>query len=58
MPFLMTAAAAAEHIRRGLRARRYEIAFPWQFVMQLKLLGLLPNGLYFRLVRSRTGDTR
>lgn len=58
MPYLMSAEAAAEHIRTGLRARKYEIAFPWQFVMQLRLLGMLPHGLYFRLVGSRTGDTR
>lgn len=54
MPFKITATDAAQRILKGLAQRRFEIAFPWQLVTILKVLGLLPYGLYFRLVRSAT----
>jgi len=51
MPFLISAEAAAERILRGLRRGQFEIAFPWRFAMLMKLLRLLPNGLFFALTR-------
>lgn len=51
MPFLVSAEDAAEAILRGLRSGRFEIAFPGTFVRLMKLLRLLPYGLYFRLTR-------
>lgn len=51
MPFLISAEDAAEAILRGLKSDRFEIAFPGAFVRLMKLLRLLPYGLYFRLTR-------
>ncbi|MCP8688605.1 SDR family NAD(P)-dependent oxidoreductase [Marinobacterium sedimentorum] len=54
MPFLLEPDDAAQRIIRGLRQRRFEIAFPWRFVFALKLFRLLPYWLYFPLVRRIT----
>ena len=54
MPFLISAELAAERIATGLRARRFEIAFPRVFVAILKLLRILPYAAYFPLVGRRT----
>ncbi|MDW3205802.1 MAG: SDR family NAD(P)-dependent oxidoreductase [Alphaproteobacteria bacterium] len=55
MPYLMEPDDAAERVIQGLKSDRFEIAFPRRFVWQLKLLRLLPAGLYFRLIRKATG---
>ncbi len=49
MPYIIKADDAAERILKGLARNKFEIAFPWQLVMMLKLLRLMPNGLYLRL---------
>ncbi len=49
MPFLMSVDDAVEQIMRGLRGTAFEIAFPWRFALLLKLLGSLPDRLYFAL---------
>lgn len=49
MPFLITAEDAARRIYRGIGKGGFEIAFPWPFVMLLKIAGLLPDRLYFAL---------
>ncbi len=49
MPYILKADDAADRILRGLEKGRFEIAFPWQLVGMLKLLRLLPNGLYLRI---------
>jgi NAD(P)-dependent dehydrogenase (short-subunit alcohol dehydrogenase family) len=54
MPFLIGADVAADRIAAGLRSSRFEIAFPRVFVWLLKLLRLLPYGLYFPLVARNT----
>ncbi|EQD73051.1 short-chain dehydrogenase/reductase SDR [mine drainage metagenome] len=46
MPFLIDADDAAQKILRALPSRRFEIAFPWQMVMLMKIMKLLPNWLY------------
>ncbi|MDJ0610546.1 MAG: SDR family NAD(P)-dependent oxidoreductase [Kiloniellales bacterium] len=56
MPLIITPRRAAEKIVAGLASDRFEIAFPWLFVIWLKLLRLLPYGLYFPLVRRLTGE--
>lgn len=55
MPFLMEPEEAVERIVRGLAGDAFEIAFPRRFVWILKLLGLLPDRLYFALVARATG---
>lgn len=52
MPFKISAAAAADHIIRGLGKQKFEIAFPWQLVSVLKLARLLPYPLFFWFVRN------
>lgn len=51
MPFLMEADEAARRIVAGLEAGRYEIAFPTRFVLVLKTLRILPNAVFFWIVR-------
>lgn len=55
MPYILQAPDAAARILRGLEAKRFEIAFPWQLVWMLKLMRILPYPLYFRLVNSFVG---
>lgn len=55
MPFLMPVEDAARRIMRGLESGIFQIAFPRRFVLQLKLLRLLPDALYFWLIRKATG---
>ncbi len=50
MPFLMEPEDAAVKIVEGLKAKKFEIAFPWQLVWILKLLNHLPYWLYFKLI--------
>lgn len=55
MPFLMEPEAAADRIVRGLAGNAFEIAFPSRFAWILKLIGLLPDRLYFSLMAKATG---
>ncbi len=55
MPFLVTAAHAADVIAEGLAGNKFEIAFPTTFVLILKFLRMLPYRLYFPLVGRSTG---
>ena len=52
MPMLMDVEVAAAKLVKGMRSRKFEIIFPWAFGMFLKLIGLLPDRLYFRLVAN------
>ena len=54
MPFLVELDTAADRIVRGFARGGFEIAFPWQMVLMLKTLRLLPYWLYFPLVGRRT----
>lgn len=51
MPFLMEPKDAAEKIVSGLKAKKFEIAFPWQLVWILKTLNHLPYWLYFKFIK-------
>lgn len=55
MPFIISSERAAAIIEDGLRAGRFEIAFPWQLVAMFKILKLLPYPLMFWVVRRMTG---
>ncbi len=55
MPALLTPEQAAQHMLRGWARGRFEIDFPKRFTLWLKLMRLLPHGIYFRAVRRVTG---
>lgn len=55
MPFLMEVDEAAGRLFDGLQGNRFEITFPRRFALILKLLGLLPDALYFPLMHRATG---
>ena len=56
MPFIKSAEYAAEKIYKGLvKNKRFEIIFPYFFLMILKLGRILPYPLYFYLVTRITG---
>lgn len=52
MPFLMPVDAAAQRLLRGLERKNYEITFPRRFTWMLKALRLLPNAVFFWVVRT------
>jgi len=54
MPFLMNPEKAAALTIKGLKAGRFEIAYPLPFVLILKLLQKLPVGLKLRLLQRMT----
>ena len=54
MPAIMPAEKAAEAIADGMNGNGFEITFPKRFTYMLKLLRLLPYGLYFPAVRKIT----
>lgn len=51
MPFLIKTDDAVKYIRRGLTGTGFEIAFPWAFVVLLKIGRWLPARLYFAITR-------
>jgi short-subunit dehydrogenase len=52
MPFLMPAPEAARRMLDGLVAGKYEILFPRRLAYGMKLLRLMPNALFFWIVRN------
>lgn len=55
MPALISPEQAADAIVGGLEAGQFDMHFPRRFTLWLKLLRLLPRGLYFRIVSRFTG---
>ncbi|TCU10494.1 SDR family NAD(P)-dependent oxidoreductase [Rhizobium sullae] len=55
MPPLVSPEEAAGQIAAGLKSSRFEVSFPKRFTYMLKLLRLMPYGLYFRLVNRSAG---
>ena len=55
MPALISADQAAAEIIAGFARGDFDMHFPKRFTRWLKLLRLLPYGLYFRAVRKMTG---
>lgn len=51
MPFLIDVDAAAQRIVRGLATDRFEITFPRRFSYLMKLLRIVPYGLFFAITR-------
>lgn len=55
MPFLKTAEYAGNKIFQGLTGRyRFEIFFPWFFLILLKIFRILPYKIYFFLISKIT----
>lgn len=54
MPFAMPPDEAARRIVDGLERPGFEITFPRRFAFFLRVLGMLPNQLYFRAWRRLT----
>ena len=52
MPALLTPEQAAQAILKGWAQGRFEIHFPKRFTLGLKLLRIVPNRLFFSLVRK------
>ncbi len=55
MPGLITPEQAAEAILQGWQHGQFEIHFPKRFTLLMKALSLLPNALYFPVIRKFTG---
>jgi short-subunit dehydrogenase len=58
MPFLVEVDDAAERIVRGLERGKDEIIFPAPLAWAIKLLGLLPNRLYARIITRAAPKSR
>ena len=55
MPFLKTAEFAADKIYKGLiQSSSFEIDFPKELTLILKFLKILPDWLYFKIIRKLT----
>lgn len=52
MPGIIPATDAARSLLRGLERCNYEITFPRGFVFAMKLLRLMPNALFFWVIRT------
>ena len=52
MPFLMEVDKAAERVVDGLAGNRFEITFPRRFTWMLKVMRILPIGLYLRMTKN------
>ena len=55
MPALLTPQQASAAMLEGYADGDFEIHFPKRFSRSLKLLGLLPDALYFKMVKKATG---
>ncbi len=54
MPMLIDVQQASKRIRQGLARGQQEIHFPRRFTLIMKLLALLPDGLWRTLIRKTT----
>ncbi len=52
MPMIIKPEEAAEYIVKGLKRDNFEIHFPKQFTLFMKLVDVLPRALYFMLGRT------
>lgn len=52
MPFIVTAAEAADRIAKGLKSDEFEIAFPKRMAFAMYRLRNIPYALYFKLVKK------
>ena len=52
MPFLRSPQNAAKKIYETLESKQFEIYFPKKLIIPMKLLRLLPYGIYFFLIKK------
>lgn len=52
MPMMIEAEEAAKAISQGLCSKAFEIHFPKRFTVMMKLLRIVPHGLYFKIARK------
>jgi len=52
MPFIVPVEKAVDAIVDGLEKKRFEIVFPWQMRLSMKLFRLLPYPFYFAVTRQ------
>lgn len=57
MPFLMEAEEAGRLTVKGLKRKKFEIAYPWPFVTILKIMRILPYALYLKIIRRQVLET-
>ena len=51
MPFIIESEVAAKEIVKGISLKKFEISFPFRFVIIMKLLRILPYWLYFKITK-------
>ena len=51
MPFIIDSEVAAKEIVKGIYSKKFEISFPFRFVIIMKLLRILPYWLYFKITK-------
>jgi NAD(P)-dependent dehydrogenase (short-subunit alcohol dehydrogenase family) len=56
MPFIIPVEKAVDRFVAGLASDKFEITFPRRFALILKFLRMLPYGLYFKIIKRRTGQ--
>ena len=56
MPFLMDADKAADIIIRGMQKEKKVIQFPWQTAIGAKLVSMVPNFIFDKLVKKQIGQ--
>lgn len=52
MPFMIEPEKAAAIIIKGLRRKKFEIAFPWQMALGAKFLRIMPYPVFFQIIRK------
>jgi len=55
MPQIITSKQAATRMLEGLKKQKFEINFPYRFTLMMKLLRILPDTVFFWLMRRLTG---
>ncbi len=51
MPFIIDSEVAAKVIVKGIYLKKFEISFPFRFVIIMKFLRILPYWLYFKITK-------
>jgi short-subunit dehydrogenase len=52
MPFIMDVEEASLRTRKAMESKRFSTSYPTRFVLFFKLIGMLPNWLYFPFVQG------